>query len=110
MNSVVTTTPKPPVLANTPTVQAMCLLPLSWQAQICQHRPDDEHSSIDITLIHKLKHKSRWQCQQWVKKQRLPSIEFAHWLALPSLNVLLVFRQQRCTYIAANMVFGMHTA
>lgn len=39
---------------------------------------------------------SRQHCQQLIQQQQLPSIDFAHWLALPTLGMLLVFQHQQC--------------
>ena len=42
---------------------------------------------------------SRHDCLQVMLKQGIDSIAFAHWLAIPSQQLLLVFRHQRCVAI-----------
>ncbi|WP_230659669.1 hypothetical protein [Psychrobacter sp. I-STPA10] len=40
--------------------------------------------------------KSKQRCLQLCQQHKLATIEFAHWLAIPDLGLLLVFRQQCC--------------
>lgn len=42
---------------------------------------------------------SRYDCLQVILKQGIDSIAFAHWLAIPKQQLLLVFRHQRCVAI-----------
>ena len=42
---------------------------------------------------------TRQQCSAYLSQHDIASISFAHWLAIPSLQLLLVFRGQRCITI-----------
>ena len=42
---------------------------------------------------------SRQDCLDYLASQGVDSVSFAHWLIIPELRVLLVFRQQRCVAI-----------
>ena len=42
---------------------------------------------------------SRYDCTQQLAKSNIDSIAFAHWLAIPSQRLLLVFRHQRCVAV-----------
>ena len=42
---------------------------------------------------------SRHHCAQTLLSQGVSSIEFGHWLAIPSQRLLLVFRHQQCVAI-----------
>jgi len=42
---------------------------------------------------------SRYHCTQALSNQGIDSIEFGHWLAIPSQRLLLVFRHQQCVAI-----------
>lgn len=43
--------------------------------------------------------RSRHQCRQTLSAQGIDSIAFGHWLAVPSQQLLLVFRHQHCVAI-----------
>ncbi|MBH0086362.1 hypothetical protein I6E84_09045 [Psychrobacter sp. SCQQ22] len=55
-------------------------------------------------LIESLLGHSRHHCAQILSNQGIDSIEFGHWLAIPSQQVLLVFRHQRCVAIDAYQI------
>ncbi len=42
---------------------------------------------------------SRQDCQQLLAQDNIDSVAFAHWLAIPSQRLLLVFRHQRCVAV-----------
>ena len=42
---------------------------------------------------------SRHYCTQILSNQGVGSVEFGHWLAVPSQRLLLVFRHQQCVAI-----------
>lgn len=42
---------------------------------------------------------SRSTCSNKCQKMGLPTIGFAHWLAIPNQNMMLVFKHQRCVAI-----------
>ncbi len=42
---------------------------------------------------------SRNDCKQLLANRDIESIAFAHWLAIPSLQLLLIFRHQRCVAV-----------
>jgi hypothetical protein len=39
---------------------------------------------------------SRQECRQLLANSNIESIAFGHWLAIPSQQLLLVFKHQRC--------------
>ena len=41
----------------------------------------------------------RQHCAQTLSNQGIASIEFGHWLAIPSQQLLLVFRHQHCVAV-----------
>ncbi|NYR09517.1 hypothetical protein [Psychrobacter sp. BI730] len=53
----------------------------------------------DNLIIKNLIGLSRHQCVQTLLSQGVGSIEFGHWLAIPSQRLLLVFRHQQCVAI-----------
>ena len=53
----------------------------------------------DNSIIKHLIGLSRHQCVQTLLSQGVGSIEFGHWLAIPSQRLLLVFRHQQCVAI-----------
>lgn len=53
----------------------------------------------EIQLIKNCLGYSRSQCLQALSSQNIDSITFAHWLAIPSQQLLLVFRHQHCVAI-----------
>ncbi|WP_201591143.1 hypothetical protein [Psychrobacter fozii] len=59
---------------------------------------------IEGQLIESLLGHSRHHCAQHLSNQGIDSIEFGHWLAIPSQQVLLVFRHQRCVAIDAYQI------
>ena len=59
---------------------------------------------IESQLIESLLGYSRHHCAQILSNQSIDSIEFGHWLAIPSQQVLLVFRHQRCVAIDAYQI------
>lgn len=42
---------------------------------------------------------NRQHCARTLSNQGIDSIEFGHWLAIPSQQLLLVFRHQQCVAI-----------
>ena len=56
---------------------------------------------IKSDLIDSLLGHSRHHCAQTLSNQGIDSIEFGHWLAIPSQQILLVFRHQRCVAVDA---------
>lgn len=42
---------------------------------------------------------SRQHCKQLLLENGIENIAFAHWLAIPSQQLLLIFRHQRCVAI-----------
>ena len=42
---------------------------------------------------------NRQHCAQTLSNQGIDSIEFGHWLAIPSQQLLLVFRHQQCVAV-----------
>ena len=53
----------------------------------------------DNPIIKHLIGLSRHHCVQTLLSQGVGSIEFGHWLAIPSQQLLLVFRHQQCVAI-----------
>ena len=53
----------------------------------------------DDPMIKHLIGLSRHHCAQILSSQGVGSIEFGHWLAIPSQQLLLVFRNQQCVAI-----------
>ncbi len=50
-------------------------------------------------VIKSLLGQNRHHCAQTLSNQGIDSIEFGHWLAIPSQRLLLVFRHQQCVAI-----------
>lgn len=42
---------------------------------------------------------TRQDCSTYLSQRSIASISFAHWLAIPTLQMLLVFKGQRCIAI-----------
>ena len=42
---------------------------------------------------------NRQHCAQTLLNQGIDSIEFGHWLAIPSQQLLLIFRHQQCVAV-----------
>jgi hypothetical protein len=42
---------------------------------------------------------SRQECRQLLANSNIESIAFGHWLAIPSQQLLLVFKHQRCVAV-----------
>tara|TARA_R110002073_G_scaffold239593_1_gene401242 strand:- start:94 stop:294 length:201 start_codon:yes stop_codon:yes gene_type:complete len=57
------------------------------------------HQLTDNPIIKNLIGFSRHHCTQALSNQGIGSIEFGHWLAIPSQRLLLVFRYQQCVAI-----------
>ena len=57
------------------------------------------HQLTDNPIIKSLIGFSRHYCAQTLTSQGVDSIEFGHWLAIPSQRLLLVFRHQQCVAI-----------
>jgi hypothetical protein len=57
------------------------------------------HQLINNPIINNLIGFSRHYCAQTLTSQGVDSIEFGHWLAIPSQRLLLVFRHQQCVAI-----------
>ncbi|MDN3501118.1 hypothetical protein QL982_00030 [Psychrobacter sp. 5A.1] len=58
-----------------------------------------QHVSTNNSIIENLIGQSRHHCSQTLSSQGVDSIEFGHWLAIPSQRLLLVFRHQQCVAI-----------
>ena len=69
--------------------------PMGTPQSSCSQEPIYAH--LPIMLI-QLGH-SRQDCLDYLASQGVDSIGFAHWLMIPQLDLLLVFRQQRCVAI-----------
>ena len=50
-------------------------------------------------VIKSLLGQNRRHCAQTLSNHGIDSIEFGHWLAIPSQQLLLVFRHQKCVAI-----------
>ena len=50
-------------------------------------------------VIKSLLGQNRRHCAQTLSNQGIDSIEFGHWLAIPSQRLLLIFRHQQCVAI-----------
>ena len=50
-------------------------------------------------VIKSLLGQNRRHCAQTLSNQGIDSIEFGHWLAIPSQQLLLVFRHPQCVAI-----------
>ncbi len=50
-------------------------------------------------VIKSLLGQNRHHCAHTLSNQGIDSIEFGHWLAIPSQRLLLVFRHQQCVAI-----------
>ncbi|MGP9557542.1 hypothetical protein [Psychrobacter sp. AOP7-A1-24] len=57
------------------------------------------HQLTDNPIIKSLIGLSRHHCAQTLSSEGVDSIEFGHWLAIPSQQLLLVFRHQQCVTI-----------
>ncbi|MBA6243817.1 MULTISPECIES: hypothetical protein [Psychrobacter] len=57
------------------------------------------HQFTDNPIINNLIGLSRHHCAQTLSSEGFDSIEFGHWLAIPSQRLLLVFRHQQCVAI-----------
>ncbi|MGP4715373.1 hypothetical protein ACTXGL_01875 [Psychrobacter sp. T6-6] len=55
----------------------------------------------DSLTIRNLVGHSRYHCIEILSNQGLSSIDFGHWLAIPSQRLLLIFRNQQCVAIDA---------
>lgn len=55
---------------------------------------------INTSIQHYLGH-SREYCLHALQSKGVDNVTFGHWLAIPSLQLLLVFRHQRCVAIDA---------
>lgn len=60
--------------------------------------PDAEQSSRTILQALTLG-SSRTDCERLLGEHNIDNVAFAHWLAIPSIDCLLVFKQQRCVAI-----------
>ena len=60
-----------------------------------------KHSVTENQLIESLLGHSRHHCAQTLSNQVIDSIAFGHWLAIPSQQLLLVFRHQQCVAVDA---------
>ncbi len=58
-----------------------------------------QNTTIQTSFINNCLGYSRSECLQAFLKQGIDSIDFAHWLAIPNQQLLLVFRHQRCVAI-----------
>ncbi len=58
-----------------------------------------QHTLIAKHYMERLIGRSRHHCTQALSNQGIDSIEFGHWLAIPSQRLLLVFRHQKCVAI-----------
>ena len=62
------------------------------------------HQLTDNPIVKSLIGFSRHYCAQTLTSQGVDSIEFGHWLAIPSQRLLLVFRHQQCVAIDSYQV------
>lgn len=58
-----------------------------------------QHTFIVNHYIESLLGHSRQHCAQTLSSQGIDSIAFGHWLAIPSQQLLLIFRHQHCVAI-----------
>lgn len=58
----------------------------------------DNHFDDELLMTNLLGH-SRDNCTQLLAKAGVDSLSFAHWLAIPSQQLLLVFRHQQCVAV-----------
>ncbi len=58
-----------------------------------------QNSRIQSSFINNCLGYSRSECLQALLKQGIDSIAFAHWLAIPNQQLLLVFRHHHCVAI-----------
>ena len=58
-----------------------------------------QNSITQSSFIHTYLGYSRSECLQALLKQGIDSICFAHWLAIPNQQLLLIFRHQHCVAI-----------
>lgn len=58
-----------------------------------------QNFNVDVNLIKNCLGYSRYHCKRALVVAGIDSIAFAHWLAIPSQQLLLVFRHQRCIAI-----------
>lgn len=55
--------------------------------------------SMHPSIVKNLMGQSRQCCAQTLSGQGIDSIAFGHWLAIPSQQLLLIFRHQQCVAI-----------
>lgn len=67
------------------------------QARITDTRHAHESNSVFNQLL--TLGISRNDCEQLLRHHNIDNIQFAQWLAIPSLHCLLVFRHHRCVAI-----------
>ena len=58
-----------------------------------------QHLTHQNQIIENCLGRSRHYCLQTLSREGIDSITFGHWLAIPSQQLLLVFRHQRCVAI-----------
>ena len=82
--------------------------PSSIENPVIKNQFIDKHvaksRSIENDLIESLLGHSRHHCAQTLFNQGIDSIEFGHWLAIPSQQLLLVFRHQKCVAVDAYQI------
>lgn len=60
-----------------------------------------------MTIINSNNHHNDWlglsrnSCSNKCQKLGLPTIGFAHWVAIPNQNLMLIFKHQRCVAVNA---------
>jgi|26BtaG_2_1085354.scaffolds.fasta_scaffold04755_4 hypothetical protein len=47
---------------------------------------------------------TRQECLAYLEQRNITSISFAHWLAVPALQLLLVFRGQQCIAVEQQLL------
>ncbi len=57
------------------------------------------HPILQNSFINNCLGYSRQHCLQLLSDHRISNIAFAHWLAIPSQQLLLVFRHQHCVAV-----------
>ncbi|MDN5565784.1 MAG: hypothetical protein L0G25_03195 [Psychrobacter sp.] len=58
-----------------------------------------QNAKIQTAFINNCLGYSRHDCLQLLSNNRISNIAFGHWLAIPSQQLLLIFRHQRCVAV-----------
>ena len=57
------------------------------------------HPSLYLPTEPRFVGMTRQHCQQQLRGALIDSVDFGHWLLIPSLKTLLVFRHQHCVAV-----------